>query len=109
MSEHFPKSARLRKRPDFARLNRKARRVVGRFVVVDFLGNNKGETRLGVTVTRRFGKAHDRVRFRRIVREAFRRSREQIKEGVDLNVRPRSAGRHASSLDIQNELTQLLS
>lgn len=47
------------------------------------------ETRLGITVSRRFGKAVQRVYFKRMIREAFRLTRSELPEGLDFNVRPR--------------------
>ncbi len=46
--------------------------------------------RLGISASkRRLRKAHDRNRFKRIVREAFRLSKSQLPAGVDLIVVPR--------------------
>lgn len=84
------------------------RQYVGRWVVIDACPNQRLETRLGITVTRRYGKAHDRNRFKRIVREAFRIGRSQLLTGLDLNIRPRSAAHRAKTEDIMKELLHLL-
>ncbi len=41
-------------------------------------------TRLGVTVTRKVGKAVQRNRIKRLVREAFRRQRSMLPSGLDM-------------------------
>lgn len=40
-------------------------------------------------MTKKFGKSHDRNRFKRLVREAFRLSKERLLEFVDLVIRPK--------------------
>lgn len=61
-------------------------------------------TRLGITVTRRFGDAHRRNRFKRIVREAFRLSYKEMMSGVDLNIRPYQRNYHLTVAEVQAEL-----
>lgn len=82
--------------------------MIGQLLRVACTPGKRPFSRLGVTVSRRYGKAHQRNRFKRMVREAFRLSREQMPKGVDLNVRPRTAAHNATMLTIQNELILLL-
>jgi ribonuclease P protein component len=64
---------RLR-RADFLRATRHGRRVeTGYFRVFILKRGDHGATRLGVTVTRKVGKAVRRNRIKRLVREWFRR------------------------------------
>lgn len=105
----FPKIAKVLHRTDYKRLNRFGQRKVGRFLLVDAVRNDTGVTRLGLTVTKRFGRANVRVRFKRIVREAFRLSRAEFPQGYDLNIRPRSLATQASMQDIHAEMCQVLS
>ena len=46
-------------------------------------------TRLGITVTKRYGKAHDRNHFKRLVRESFREYYDEIPPGTQINALPR--------------------
>lgn len=48
--------------------------------------NGVGETRLGLSIGRRFGKAHERVALKRRLREAFRHVRAALPRGYDVVV-----------------------
>jgi ribonuclease P protein component len=47
--------------------------------------------RLGLSVSRKVGKAHQRNRLRRLYREAFRLTRHEMPAGIDLVLIPRTA------------------
>lgn len=104
----FPKTARLRKSGQFQRVGHKHKRLVGKWIVVDFQLRNQPSSRLGITVTKKFGSAVLRNRFKRITREAFRLSRALLPKGLDIVVKPRTEALDASMQQIQQELMQLL-
>lgn len=63
------------RRRDFQRTTRSGRRIVTRYFLVFVLPReDDGAARLGITVTRKVGKAVRRNRIKRLVREWFRRS-----------------------------------
>ncbi len=103
----FPKFARLRFRSQYQRISRNHKRYVGQWILVDIQGNTLNTPRLGITVSRKFGDSHERNRFKRIVREAFRLCRAQLPK-IDLVVRPRSLSKNAMCEDISNELLKLV-
>ncbi|AQT77858.1 ribonuclease P protein component [Chlamydia gallinacea] len=75
----LPKSARILKRKQFLYVSRFGSFFPGR--QVDFLvspSRNSRCCKLGITVSKKFGKAHERNYFKRIVREAFRQQRHQL-------------------------------
>ena len=108
MSYCYPKAIRLLRRSQFKRFDNTAQRKVGRFIIVDIRSNQSEHTRLGVTVTRRFGKAHERNRFKRLVREVYRHVYRQLPPSHDLNIRPRRIAKNATLADIHNELMTLI-
>ena len=84
--ESFPKSDRLRKRPEFLRLSRTGKKVHSANFVVISKANDVGQTRLGITVSGKVGNAVVRNRIKRLVREFFRRHREELPAGLDVLV-----------------------
>jgi ribonuclease P protein component len=80
LSFTLPKEARLLKRAEFLRVYDKGARVEGRFMTVFIFPNDLEMHRVGVTATKRgiSNKAHDRNRAKRLLREAFRLSREEL-------------------------------
>ncbi|HET6422919.1 MAG TPA: ribonuclease P protein component [Planctomycetaceae bacterium] len=87
----FPKAARLRTSSEFKNVyDRRCKASDGTLLV--FVNSNAlGRTRLGLSVSRRFGPAIKRNRFKRLVREAFRLSQAELPIGVDLVVIPQGA------------------
>ena len=75
----LPKEMRLLKRADFLRVYKHGKRFEGRFMTVFILPATVGLHRVGITATRKaVGKAHDRNRAKRLLRETFRLSRAEL-------------------------------
>src|SRR5690606_24465232 len=76
----LPKEARLRTRAEFLRVYEQGFRIEGRFMTVFLLPNERDIHRIGVTATKKaIGKAHDRNRAKRLLRESFRLSKNELK------------------------------
>jgi ribonuclease P protein component len=83
--EPFPKTARLRRRAEFLRVQGTGRKLhTDSFLVFVLPRSESGPTRMGVTVSRKIGGAVRRNRVKRLVREAFRRYRLLFPTGLDL-------------------------
>ena len=75
----LPKEARLAKRAEFLRVYEQGFRIEGRYMTVFLLPNDHGLQRVGITATKKaIGKAHDRNRAKRLLREAFRLSKTEL-------------------------------
>jgi ribonuclease P protein component len=107
-SERFPRSHRLRKRPEFLSLQREGRRrSAGHFTVVT-RAKDALPSRLGITTSRKVGGAPERNRIRRLVREFFRRHREQIVPPRDVLVIARPGASALRYWDVERELSGAL-
>jgi ribonuclease P protein component len=85
----FSRASRIRSRADFERLYRQHVFATDRVLVVRACQNQRAMARLGLSLSRRVGNAVLRNRWKRLIREAFRRQRAQLPSGLDLVVRPR--------------------
>ena len=75
----LPKESRLLKRADFLRVYELGKRFEGRFMTVFILPAKRELHRVGITATKKaIGKAHDRNRAKRLLRESFRLSRVEL-------------------------------
>ena len=85
----FPPKHHIRRGGDFDRVfKRRCSASDGRLLVFgDFSGLS--HSRLGLSVSRKVGGAVVRNRWKRLIREAFRLSREKLPVGIDLVVIPR--------------------
>ncbi|MGE5303494.1 MAG: ribonuclease P protein component [Alphaproteobacteria bacterium] len=102
--ERFPKSARLRKRPEFLSLSRTGKKFHSPNFIVISKSNERGESRLGITVSAKVGNALVRNRIKRLIREFFRRRRYEWIPGSDIVVIARKSAATLSSVLMQKEL-----
>lgn len=96
-SEALPRPKRLAKRRDFLRVYETGRKIFSRYTVLFFASNDLSHSRLGVTATKKLGKANARNRLKRWTREVYRRRREPLsldarRFDIVVNVKPNAAG-----------------
>jgi ribonuclease P protein component len=100
----FTKDDRLLHRSDFLRLSKKGKRIQNRYFIVYIQKNDFQHCRLGVTVTRKVGKAVTRNRIKRLAREFFRQNRHIVKDHWDISL---IAKRESSEVSNQTLLSAL--
>lgn len=86
----FGKQDRLLSPIDFKRVYERKCSVSNQSFIVYGCANALGRARLGLSVSRKFGNAVARNRFKRLCREAFRLTREELPQGFDFVILPRS-------------------
>ena len=108
-AEALPKDRRLAKRREFVQVYDTGQKQFSRYSVIFFVANGLGRTRIGITATKKAGKANVRNRLKRWTRETYRRHREPL--GIDaqsldivVNVKPNAA--ESSFADYSRELAR---
>jgi ribonuclease P protein component len=104
----FPKTARILSKIHYKSVVKAGNKFVGNLIVMDFRRGRSTCPKLGITVSKRYGKAHDRNRFKRVVREAFRLSRDQLPFDIEINVIPRLPAQKVTKHSILNDLDLLI-
>lgn len=99
----FPRQARLLSSKQYRLVDRQGKEHLGRYMRLHIRIAHDSKQKLGITVSKRYGKATTRNRFKRIVREAFRLSRHEFVPNIQINVRPLKLALTASTADIQEE------
>ena len=110
-SEALPKNKRLAKRREFVHVYETGQKLFSRFSVLFLVGIGLPHSRIGITATKKLGKANVRNRLKRWTREAYRRYREPL--GIDaqsldivINVKPSAA--ETSFLEYSRDLRRVL-
>lgn len=110
-SEALPKAKRLAKRREFLHVYETGRKLFSRYTVVFFAPSGLPHSRIGITATKKLGKANVRNRLKRWTREVYRREREPLeidRQTLDVvvNVKPNAAD--ASFRDYSQDLAKVL-
>jgi ribonuclease P protein component len=112
LHEGLGRGNRLRKRSGFLAVQQGGRRVSGRTMVVYAMpqadGKNGNVPRLGVTVSKKVGKAVMRNRVKRWVREGYRRMLDARLKGTDVVVIAKPAAASSSYQATTEEMRGLL-
>lgn len=84
----FKKSMHVRKRWEFAKIRRLGHKFYGKHICFQFTVDTTGPSKLGLTVSRKYGSAIERNLFKRRMREFFRLQNSSFPENINLNILP---------------------
>jgi ribonuclease P protein component len=104
MKRHY----RLRRNSDFMRVRRFGKTYASPLMVLAFLRNEFDHSRFGFVVSKRLGKAVQRNKVKRRMREATRLRIPKIKSGFDLVLIARRPIAQASYQEIEHTLEHLI-
>ena len=108
VSEKFPKTERILKRDVFRRVYEEGRKTQFGYFTAFVLPKQSGGTRIGITTTRKMGNSVERNRARRLVREAFRRNKWLVPQGVDIVINAKRPLVEAAYSDFESEFISFL-
>ena len=103
----FTKAARLRHRQEFLRAQAQGKRFHTRHFGVTLAPMAEGHPRLGLVATRRMGKAVQRNRIKRLLREFFRRHQTGL-PAFDLVIMAKKGASALEYHQVEEELGRLL-
>ena len=99
MNRALTRRERLRRRPEFLKVQQRGVRTRGRYITLFILPNDLDVSRLGIIATRRLGGSTRRNHSKRLVREIFRLNKGR--PGLDIVVMPRSGFSDAPFLTLE--------
>jgi len=87
--ERFPKSVRLVSKLDFDRVFHDGVVASDSVLVIHAVRGKEPWTRIGLSVSKRVGNSPMRNKWKRLIRESFRRQKSQLPINIDMVVRPK--------------------
>lgn len=107
--ERLRQAERMRRRADYLRCYRTGRRRHGSLAILYFIPNQLGHPRIGITASRKVGKAVVRHRLKRRIKESYRRwKRRGALPAMDLVVHLKPEAGKTDFQSFRAELLRLL-
>jgi ribonuclease P protein component len=103
-SESFSRQLRLRRRSEFRAVQERGRKVHTAHFLLFALDGPAGETRFGITASRKVGSAVVRNRLKRYLREVFRRHRAEFPPDKSLVVMVKRAAAELDAAAVAGEI-----
>ena len=105
----FNRTHGLKKDSDFRKVYKHGKSFANRYLVMYILNNKSEYSRIGISVSKKVGKAIIRNKVRRRIKEAYRLNiDEKIKNGYDIVFIARVAIKDADYVDIEKSMKHLI-
>ena len=98
----------LKKNWEFQLVYKKGKSLANKHIVMFVLKNDKGINRLGISASKKNGKAVVRNKLRRRLKEAFRALQPDILTGYDIVILPRADMAEAGFQEVKSSTKHLL-
>lgn len=98
----------LRNSREFHAVYKRGQSVVTKFIVMYYKKNDLDENRIGISVSKKVGKAVVRNRVKRLIKEAFRLKADSIGQGYDIVFVARVRMNRATFKDTSREVNRVL-
>ncbi len=102
------KKYRLRKRREFSYTYKSGKSLANSCLVLVYRKNRLDVSRVGFSISKKFGNAVHRNKIKRRLREIYRKRIDEIKTGYDLIFVVRVGAREASFAKLENRMENLL-
>ncbi|MCH9620922.1 MAG: Ribonuclease P protein component [Chlamydiia bacterium] len=103
LSFSFTKSMHVRKKWEFNQIRRRGIKYYGRFICFQYTPLDSTFSKLGLTVSRKYGNAAQRNFLKRRSRELFRRLQSNFPQNINLNILPLVHTKNASFEQLEDD------
>ena len=103
MSQRFLKLYRLKKKKDYQRVLSFHRSQKGSFFIMDYYFGDSQNPKLGISASTKFGSSPERNRFKRLIREIFRKDFSFFPKNIEMNIKPLVQAKDATFLQIEED------
>lgn len=104
----FNETKGLKKDSDFRKVYKHGKSIANRYLVMYILKNKSDSSRVGISISKKVGKAITRNRIRRLVKEVYRLDIDsKVKNGYDIVFIARMPSKDATFKDIEKSINTL--